>query len=99
MLKPIAVTMLLAAGFTVAALDGVEAAGKSKKYGTSYARACSRYGNGCVSGPVRPGLFGPQVRLKSGTWIDCKGDCGLALLEETIDFWDSQADKAKIATP
>ncbi len=59
-------------------------------------KACSPYGNGCVAGPVRAAKFGPQVRLKSGTWIDCKGDCGQALLEETIDFWDSQSDKAMI---
>ena len=65
---------------------------------SGFVRACSPYGNGCVSGPVRPAKFGPQVRLKSGTWIDCKSDCGQALLEETIDFWDSQSEKAMILT-
>ena len=74
-------------------------AGSKAHRGLGSIKACSRYGNGCVAGPVRRAQYGLQVRLKSGTWIDCKGDCGQALLEETIDFWDSQADKARAAIP
>lgn len=55
--------------------------------------ACSRYGNGCYSAPVRAGRFGPEMRLKGGTWIDCKGSCKDTLREETIDFWDTQRER------
>lgn len=97
MLKPIAAVIFLLAG-SAAFDEGVWARDKSRS-GQSLAKACSRYGNGCVSGAVRPARYGQQVRLKSGTWIDCKGDCGRTLLEETVDFWDSQAEKALIAVP
>ena len=55
--------------------------------------ACSRYGNGCASAPVRTGRFGHELRLKGGTWIDCKSDCRQTLREETVDFWDTQREK------
>jgi hypothetical protein len=61
--------------------------------------ACSRYGNGCVSSRVRRAALGAQVQLRSGTWIYCRGDCRQTLLEETVDFWDSQNEKAQIAVP
>lgn len=61
--------------------------------------ACSRYGNGCYTAPVRKGKFGPEMRLKNGTWIDCRGDCRQALREETVDFWETQNNKAMIIRP
>lgn len=56
--------------------------------------ACSRYGNGCYTAPVRPGQFGPVMRLKNGTWIDCKGSCKDTLREETVDYWDTLREKS-----
>ena len=49
---------------------------------------CSRYGRGCVSGPIRPARFGQEVRLPGGTWYPCAGDCRETLRAETVDFWD-----------
>ena len=49
---------------------------------------CSRFGRGCVSGPVRPARFGQEVRLPGGTWYPCAGDCRETLRAETVDFWD-----------
>jgi hypothetical protein len=60
---------------------------------------CSEYGNGCYTGPVRQGRYGPMIRLKGGTWIDCRGDCRQAVREESLDFWETQNDKAIIGTP
>jgi len=54
---------------------------------------CSRYSNGCYTAPVRQGRFGPQMRLKGGTWIDCKGSCKDTLREETVDFWETQRER------
>ncbi len=61
--------------------------------GAGSVTACSRYGNGCYTAPVRAGRFGPEMRLKGGTWIDCKGSCSQTLREETVDFWDTQREK------
>lgn len=55
---------------------------------------CSRYGNGCYTAPVRHGRFGLEMRLKGGTWIDCKGSCKDTLREETVDFWDTQRERS-----
>ena len=52
--------------------------------------AHSIYGHGSITAPVRPGRFGPEVRLPGGTWISCKLDCRTTLREETIDFWDTK---------
>jgi len=99
-------TMKTPAKFALALLLGwpllpaIDATARDKAIKNSgVVKACSRYGNGCVSGAVRPAKWGHEVQLKSGTWIDCRQDCGRALLEETIDFWDSQADKARVAAP
>lgn len=56
--------------------------------------ACSRYGNGCYTAPVRQGRFGPEMRLRGGTWIDCRGSCEDALREETVDFWDTIRERS-----
>jgi hypothetical protein len=54
----------------------------------------SRYGHGAVSAPTREGQAGPEVRLPSGSWISCKGDCRTTLREETVDFWDVKVPAA-----
>ena len=59
-------------------------------------KSCSAYGNGCITAPVRKGRFGPETRLPSGTWIDCRGDCREAIREEVLDFWETQSEKAQI---
>jgi hypothetical protein len=69
-------------------------AGAAPKPGDSTIRACSRYGHGCVTASVRSGARGPEVRLPSGTWIHCAGDCRETLIETTVDFWDKQRDGA-----
>lgn len=58
-------------------------------------KACSQYGNGCMVAPVRQGRFGLEAQLKSGTWISCRGDCRQALREDVLDFWETQADRAR----
>ena len=64
----------------------------SKKGGT--VTACSRYGNGCYTAPVRPGQWGPVMRLKNGTWIDCRGSCKDTLREETVDFFETLRERS-----
>jgi hypothetical protein len=63
-------------------------------------KVCSSHGNGCTTAEIKQGHFGPMVRLRGGSWIDCRGDCRETLREEKLDFWETQNDKALIsATP
>ena len=77
---------ILVLGFLVAtaffSLPATEAAAES-------VTACSRYGKGCVTAPVRRTRFGAEVRFPGGTWIGCSGDCREKLRDESIDFWDT----------
>ena len=57
--------------------------------------ACSTYGEGCYTGPVRQTRLGPQVRLKGGTWIDCEVDCRDTLRRATVDFWHDQRERSR----
>lgn len=60
-------------------------------YGT--VTACSRYGRGCVTGPVRRGAVEDEVRMPGGTWIGCRGDCRETLREETVDYWETLRER------
>ena len=83
---------LMAALAGAAAVEAAFADPGARK--VSKVSVCSSYGNGCYSATVRRGRFGPEMRLKGGTWIDCRGDCRETLREETVDFWETQNDKA-----
>lgn len=60
-----------------------------------YVVAESRYGKGVVSGEVRPGRHGLQVRLPGGTWIDCVRSCSETLRRQSVDFWESNGPQSK----
>ena len=64
---------------------------------TGYVTAESRFGQGTVSGPVRYGRFGREVRLPGGTWEACRRSCSETLRVETIDYWYAHGPNA-IAT-
>jgi hypothetical protein len=64
------------------------------KSGESSIKACSRNGHGCITTLVRQGRQGPEVRMPSGTWISCAGDCRDTVIEKTLDFWDKQLEVA-----
>lgn len=57
-------------------------------------KTCSIYGNGCTSAPIRRGSVGQELRLPGGTWVSCRLDCKTALREETVDFWETQRERA-----
>ena len=57
--------------------------------------ACSTYGEGCYTAPVRQTSVGPQVRLKGGTWIYCEVDCQDTLRRATVDFWHDQRERSR----
>ena len=57
--------------------------------------ACSTYGEGCYTAPVRQTSVGPQVRLQGGTWIYCEADCRDTLRRATVDFWHDQRERSR----
>lgn len=55
--------------------------------------ACSKSGNqACYTAAVGEGRYGPKLRLKHGTWIDCDGDCRETLRRTTVDYWDDRRE-------
>lgn len=56
--------------------------------------AHSRWGHGSVSGAVRRGRVGLEVRLPGGTWIPCVRSCSETLRHQTVDFWESNGRDA-----
>ncbi len=71
--------------------------GGSPKSGVVHAE--SRWGHGSVSGPVRRGREGWEVRLPRGTWIPCKRSCSDTLRLATVDFWETQGRDAPDGGP
>ncbi len=96
-------TVRVAAGIMVALTAGAATPALAQGYGygsrdqrghASHVVAESQWGNGTVSGAVRPGRHGLQVRLPGGTWIDCVRSCSDTLRRQTIDFWQSNGHNA-----
>jgi hypothetical protein len=67
--------------------------------GQRYVVAESRWGNGTISGPIRPGPHGWQVRMPRGTWIDCVRSCSDTLRRATLDFWQTVGPNAPDSGP
>jgi hypothetical protein len=75
------------------ATASLSAEAQGYRYGPSrgdYVVAESHFGKGTVSGPVRPGRHGLEVRLPGGTWIDCGRSCSDTLRRQSVDFWENQ---------
>lgn len=53
-------------------------------------RANSHFGNGSITGIVRPARFGWEVRLPHGTWVDCRRSCEETLRVQTVDLTEQQ---------
>lgn len=99
---PLAV-LALASGIALtadAAVFGDAAAQRARDgRGQDYVVAESRWGHGTVSGPVRRGPNGWQVRMPRGTWIECKRSCSETLRLATVDFWETQGRDAPDGGP
>jgi hypothetical protein len=93
-LAPYAAAAML--GLVVAAAQSPTEAQGYGRYGSGprYVVAESQFGNGTISGPIRPGPHGWQVRMPRGTWIDCVRSCSDTLRRATIDFWQTNGPNA-----
>lgn len=103
-MRSAAVTLLLATIALSAALPAtagqrVRAYQPNDYPEAGYVVAESRWGNGTVSGPVRRGPKGWQVRLPGGTWIDCVRSCTNTLRVQTVDFWQTNTAQPRDGGP
>lgn len=53
---------------------------------SGHTTAYSRFGNGSVSGAVRPTRLGPQVQLPNGRWTYCRTSCSETLRVQSVDL-------------
>jgi len=97
-LRIAAAALLLTGVLTALALPAAAQRGRPYADG-GYVVAESWWGKGTVSGPVRRGPVGWQVRLPGGTWIDCVRSCAQTLRQQTVDFWESNGTQAKDGGP
>lgn len=68
----------------------------SKEVATGRVTACSwQNEDRCYTATLVKGKFGPKMRLKNGTVIDCEGDCRDTLRRATVDFWDDQRERSR----
>jgi hypothetical protein len=83
---------LIAATLLSAVIAGATEASAGRFRGGSegnYVTAYSRFGNGSVSGPVRPTNLGYQVRLPGGAWVGCRTSCSETLRVQTVDIFEN----------
>lgn len=67
---------------------------RKSRGGEGVVKACSIYGNGCTTAPVRAGRNDYEFRLPGGTWVSCKQSCKDTLRRETVDFWETQRENS-----
>jgi len=69
-----------------------DAQSRRKGGGEGVVRACSIYGNGCTTAPIRRASNDYEFRMPGGTWISCRQSCQDTLRRETVDFWETQRE-------
>ena len=84
-------SLLLATAVAVSAAE----AGRYSEGGPilGYVTVNSFYNPGTVTGPIRQGRLGLQVRLPGGTWLYCERTCGDTLRDNTLDFWNQYENR------
>jgi hypothetical protein len=83
-----AAIVVAASGFAGSA----DAKSRKSPEGYRYVTAEASTGGKTVTGPVREGRRGDQVRTPGGNWYDCEISCEYTLRRLTVDFWESQQD-------
>ena len=79
---------VIAAIFMITTLAVPADAGRGRHNNDYYwITAQSQFDFRTVSGPVRPGPVGDQVRLPGGTWLNCEYSCAYTLRSNTLDFF------------
>lgn len=86
---------ICAASAVVVAVAVVATPSDARPYRERIVVAESHWGKGTVSGPVRAGRHGWEVRLPGGTWVRCVRSCSDTLRRQTVDFWEANGPQAR----
>lgn len=86
------IAMALGASAFVVAVAGPASAERWRRApaDTAYPHITSQseyYPSDTVTGAVRRGPRGDEVRLPGGTWVPCGFNCYFTLRNATVDFW------------
>jgi len=85
----------LAAAIALSLVGAADA--QSRKKGSASqgtVTACSIYGNGCRTAPLRRASNDYEFRLPGGTWMSCKQSCKDTFRREVIDFWETMRENS-----
>ena len=88
------VSSALVAVAVVTMIGTAEAQSRRNSRGGDAVTACSRYGNGCRTAPIRRAAYDYEYRLPNGTWMPCKQSCKDAFREDVIDYWETLNERA-----
>jgi hypothetical protein len=88
------VVLSMVAALMVAAAPGTADAQSTREVREGRVSACSIYGNGCATVPIRRAAYDYELRMPSGTWVGCRQDCKSALREEVLDFWETLRERS-----
>lgn len=91
-LRTVFSTALVAA--TVVIMIGEAEAQSRRDRSGGVVTACSRYGNGCRTAPLRRAAYDYEYRLPNGTWMPCRQSCKDAFREDVIDYWETLNERA-----
>ncbi len=85
----------------LAAAAGLAEQAEAKRSGEGgvyrYVTAHASTGGASVTGPVRHGRWGDQVRTPGGNWYDCEITCEYTLRRLTVDFWEGQGNNRSVS--
>jgi len=77
---------------TIVGAADAQSRNRSGGEGQGTVTACSNYGNGCRSAPIRRAANDYEFRMPGGTWMSCQQSCKDTLRREVIDFWETQRE-------
>lgn len=90
--RPALAVIAIAAALAASAMSAEAARRNAYRDNADVVVAVSRFGNGHVTGAVRPTSVGPQVQLPSGSWVYCRRSCSETLRVETVDLNEDLRD-------
>jgi len=88
------VVLSMVAALVMIAAPGAADAQSARETREGRVSACSTYGNGCVTVPIRRAQYDYELRMPSGSWVSCRMDCKSALREEVLDFWETLRERS-----
>lgn len=81
--------LLITSSVAALAVAPAEARSRRARDAVDSVTVDSRFGNGSVTGAVRPGRTGWEVQLPGGSWVGCRRSCEETLRVQTVDLFET----------